>query len=67
VRQRNTSGYTQHVSAWPTEQFPDHRPFDVGDGEECDFPELLAGFEPTAAPKPKKSAAAAQKEEGEPQ
>lgn len=44
MRQRNTSGSVLHVSAWPTEQYPDHHPFDAGPGEEVDFPQLLAGF-----------------------
>lgn len=46
MRQRNDSGSVLHVSAWPTEQEPDRRPFVVGPGEEKDFPELLAGFTP---------------------
>lgn len=70
MRQRNTSGYTQQVSAWPTDEYPDLAPFEVPPGEECDHPELLAGFtaveepepEPSPAPAPskpaKKSAAA---------
>lgn len=53
MRQRNDTGYTQHVMAWPT-------PFEVGHGEIIDHPTLLAGF--TAAPepaaRPKKTAAA---------
>jgi hypothetical protein len=44
VRQRNDSGHALHVSAWPTEKEPDRAPFDVGPGEEKDFPTLLAGF-----------------------
>lgn len=46
MRQRNDSGSVLHVSAWPTEQDPDRRPFVKGPGEEIDFPELLAGFTP---------------------
>jgi len=42
--QRNDTNYTQHVSAWPTEEYPDHWPFSVGPGEIKDFPKLLAGF-----------------------
>ena len=44
MRQRNDSGSVLHVSAWPTDLEPDRAPFDVGPGEEIDFPELLAGF-----------------------
>ncbi len=50
MRQRNDSGSVLHVSAWPTEQDPDRRPFAKGPGEEIDFPELLAGFTPLDAP-----------------
>lgn len=68
MRQRNDSGYTQQVSAWPTDEYPDLAPFEVSPGEECDHPELLAGFtaveepEPAAAPaaKPARKSAAAQ-------
>lgn len=75
MRQRNDTGYTQHVSAWPDDEHPDRRPFDVAAGEECEFPEPLAGFtpvggaapEPAEAPKPRKTAAAqAAPEGGEP-
>lgn len=73
MRQRNDTGYTQHVSAWPTEERPDQQPFDVAPGEVKDFPELLAGFslvEESAektAEKTKKAAPAvpAKTEEGE--
>lgn len=44
MRQRNDSGSVLHVSAWPTDQEPDRSPFDVGPGEERDFPQLLGGF-----------------------
>lgn len=44
MRQRNDSGHALHVSAWPTEKEPDRAPFDVGPGEQIDFPTLLAGF-----------------------
>lgn len=44
MRQRNDTGYPQHVSAWPTDKDPDRAPRDVAPGEEIDFPELLAGF-----------------------
>lgn len=50
MRQRNDSGSVLHVSAWPTEQDPDRRPFVKGPGEEIDFPELLAGFTPLDPP-----------------
>lgn len=50
MRQRNDSGSVLHVSAWPTEQDPDRRPFAKGPGEEIDFPELLAGFTPLDPP-----------------
>jgi hypothetical protein len=52
VRQRNDTANALHVSAWPTDDDPDRRPFDVAPGEETDFPQLLAGFtslEPPAA------------------
>ncbi len=55
MRQRNTSGYPQHVSLWPTKDNPDGRPFTVGPGEETDQPKLLAGFtslEPDPEPEP---------------
>lgn len=56
MRQRNDTFNTQHVSAWPTEERPDQRPFDVGPNEEIDYPELLAGFtaleEPSAVQEP---------------
>lgn len=48
--QRNDTGYVQQVRAWPTEDHPDHAPFDVGAGEEIDFPVLLAGFAPLDPP-----------------
>lgn len=80
MRQRNDTGENQHVSAWPTEDDPGRRPFVVADGEETDFPELLAGFtaldEPKGrqkakpervAPSIQDAAVAAVKEEGEPQ
>lgn len=77
MRQRNDSGYTQQVSAWPTDEYPDLAPFEVLPGEECDHPTLLAGFvvveesEPAPAPaakSAKKSAAqpATGSEGGEP-
>lgn len=79
MRQRNDTGYTQQVSAWPTDEHPDLAPFEVLPGEECDHPDLLAGFtavelsEPAPEPAPiakpaKKSAAtpAASTEGGEP-
>ena len=44
MRQRNDTGSVLHVSAWPTDDQPDRAPFDVGPGEETDFPEPLAGF-----------------------
>lgn len=50
MRQRNDSGSVLHVSAWPTEQDPDRRPFVKGPGEETDFPEPLAGFTPLDEP-----------------
>lgn len=68
MRQRNDTGYTQNVSAWPTDEHPDLAPFEVPPGGECDHPELLAGFtaveepEPAPAPaaKPAKKPTAAQ-------
>lgn len=68
MRQRNDSGYTQQVSAWPTDEYPNLVPFEVPPGEECDHPELLAGFiaveesEPAPAPttKPAKKPTAVQ-------
>lgn len=50
MRQRNDSGSVLHVSAYPTEQDPDRRPFVKGPGEEVDFPQLLAGFTPLDPP-----------------
>ncbi len=44
MRQRNDTGYAQHVMAWPTEDDPTRQPFVVGADEEIDFPELLGGF-----------------------
>lgn len=44
MRQRNDTGYPQHVSAWPTDKDPDRAPRDVAPGGEIDFPELLGGF-----------------------
>lgn len=78
MRQRNDTGYEKHVSAWPTEEHPDWAPFDVGVGEEVDFPVLIGGFtqvedEPSkkedepSKPRRKDAAAAADKEAGEPQ
>lgn len=58
MRQRNDSGSALHVSAWPTEDDPDRRPFDVAIGEEIDFPELLAGLTSLEAPQPDVPAAA---------
>lgn len=52
MRQRNDSGHVLHVSAWPTEKEPGRSPFDVGPGEECDFPQLLAGFTSLEPPEP---------------
>ena len=57
MRQRNDSGSVLHVSAWPTEQDPDRRPFVKGPGEEIDFPELLAGFTPLDPPADEAAAA----------
>lgn len=72
MKQRNDTGYEQHVSAWPTEENPDWAPFSVAAGGEVDFPVPLAGFtlvdEPeTPKPKRKDAAVAADKKEGEPQ
>lgn len=72
MRQRNDSGYEQHVMAWPTDENPDRWPFTVGPGEETDFPELLGGFTAVDEPEPvkttrKSAAAAADQEVGEPQ
>lgn len=44
VRQRNDTGYVQQVRAWPTDDYPDHVPFDVGSGEEIDFPRRVGAF-----------------------
>ncbi len=44
VRQRNDTGYAQQVRAWPTDDYPDHAPFDVGPGEEIDFPRRVGAF-----------------------
>lgn len=63
MRQRNDSGSVLHVSAWPTEQDPDRRPFVKGPGEETDFPEPLAGFTPLDPPD---GEAAAEAEPAEP-
>ena len=52
MRQRNDTGYTQQVSAWPTDEYPDLVPFEVPPGEECDHPELLAGFTAVEALEP---------------
>lgn len=79
MRQRNDTGYEQHVSAWPTEDHPELRPFMVAAGEETDFPYHIGGFtvldeEPPPAPpvpeeKPKRkdATAVADMKEGEPQ
>lgn len=72
MRQINRTGYTQHISVWPTDEHPDQFPRAVADGEETDFPTLLAGFVPVvedSMPKTRRkdAAAAADKEEGEPQ
>lgn len=56
--QRNISGYTQHVSAWPTDEDPTRAPFSVGPNETKDFPELLAGFEPVEPEESTKKATA---------
>jgi hypothetical protein len=72
VRQRNDTGYTQHVSVWPTDELPGWEPFAVADGEYTDFPKritsltLVEGPEPSK-PKRKNAAVAADKKEGEPQ
>lgn len=64
MRQRNDTGYTQAVSAWPTDEHPDLVPFEVPPGGECDHPDLLAGFTavedpaPPATPKTTKKTAA---------
>lgn len=66
MRQRNDTGYTQNVSAWPTDEHPDLAPFEVPPGCECDHPDLLAGFsavetsETAPAAKPTKKTTAAQ-------
>lgn len=55
MRQRNDTGHVQDVSAWPTKEHPDLRPFTVGPGEEIDHPTLIGGFtslEPEPAPDP---------------
>ena len=57
MRQRNDTGHVQDVSAWPTDEHPDLRPFTVGPGEEIDHPTLIGGFtnlepEPEADPEP---------------
>lgn len=52
MRQRNDSGYSQHVMAWPTAEHPDRLPFEVPAGEVVDFPEPLAGFTPLEDKKP---------------
>lgn len=75
MRQRNATGYTQEVSAWPTDDDPTRHPFSVAPNEEIDFPELLAGFvsvdepvdEPASKPRRKDAAVAADTKEGEPQ
>lgn len=72
MRQRNDTGYTQNVSAWPTDDYPDLAPFEVPPDGECDHPTLLAGFiaiaPAPAEPKTKKPAAvpAATTQGGEP-
>jgi hypothetical protein len=71
VRQRNDTGYPRNVSAWPTDDLPDIRPFEVAPAEVIDHPELLAGFtaldpppepkqndEPAPAPEAESAAAA---------
>lgn len=63
MRQRNDTGYKQHVSAWPTEEDPKRQPFDVAPGEVTDLlSELLAGFtliEDDKPPAARKTATAA--------
>ena len=61
MRQRNDSGYTKHVSAWPTDEDPTRSPRDVAPLEVIDFPELLAGFTevPPEKPPARKTAPAA--------
>lgn len=66
MRQRNDSGSVLHVSAWPTEQDPDRRPFVKGPGEEIDFPELLAGFTPLDEPVDEAAAGVAEPAEAKP-
>lgn len=61
MRQRNDTGYTQNVSAWPTDEHPDLAPFEVPPGGECDHPALLAGFSAVEAPEPAPNAKSAKK------
>lgn len=44
MRQRNDTGHVVDVMAWPTEQYPDLRPFTAGPGEVKDHPLPLGGF-----------------------
>lgn len=72
MRQRNDTGYEQHVSAWPTEEYPDLRPFSVGAGEEIDFPFPIGGFTPVQEEEQPRSrrkdaTVVADMKEGEPQ
>lgn len=74
MRQVNKTGYEQHISAWPTDKYPNlPGPFSVADGEETDLlPELLAGFEevvedPAPKSRRKDATAVADTKEGEPQ
>lgn len=42
--QRNPTGEVRQVMTWPTEEDPERQIFNVGPGEEIDYPELLGGF-----------------------
>lgn len=61
--QRNDTGQVRQVMAWPTEEEPDRQLFDVGPGEEIDFPELLGGFTPMEEPDDKPEAEVPEPEE----
>ena len=75
MRQRNDTGYEQHVMVWPSDEHPDLYPFAVAAGEETDkLDKLLGGFvevtgeeDPVPKPRRKDATVVADKEEGEPQ
>lgn len=75
MRQRNDTGYEQHVMVWPSDEHPDLHPFSVAAGEETDkLDKLLGGFvevageeDPVPKPRRKDATAVADMKEGEPQ